>query len=38
MIEAYGAFTIGVEVIDEKLKLELDLATQPELPMWFRRR
>jgi len=38
VIEAYGAFTIGVEVIDEKLKLELDLATQPELPMWFRRR
>lgn len=38
VIEAYGAFTIGVEIIDEKLKLELDLATLPELPIWFRRR
>jgi hypothetical protein len=33
-----GAFTLGVEIVDEDRKFELDLATSPELPVWFRQR
>ncbi len=36
--QAYGAFTVGVSVDDGQTRLELDLALQPNLPDWFRRR
>jgi hypothetical protein len=36
-ISSYGAFTIGIEIQDENLKYEIDLATLTHLPLWFRR-
>jgi hypothetical protein len=36
--EAYGAFTVGVSADQGRTRLELDLAMQPHLPDWFRRR
>jgi hypothetical protein len=33
-----GAFTLGVEIANEKQKFELDIATLSDLPTWFRRR
>jgi hypothetical protein len=35
---AYGAFTVGVEVIDKEIKLELDLAKLRRAPRKFRER
>ena len=35
---AYGAFTFGVSADEDATRLELDLALQPKLPQWFRRR
>jgi hypothetical protein len=35
---AYGAFTVGVEVVEAGVRLEIDLAEQGELPGWFRNR
>ena len=34
---AYGAFTVGVEADRGETRLELDLAEQANLPLWFRR-
>ncbi|WP_316235372.1 MULTISPECIES: SIR2 family protein [unclassified Bradyrhizobium] len=36
-LESYGAFTIGIELEREHKRFEIDLATLPELPLWFRR-
>ena len=36
-ISSYGAFTIGIEIRNENLKYEIDLATLTHLPLWFRR-
>jgi hypothetical protein len=34
---AYGAFTVGAVADDGATRLELDLAGEPKLPLWFRR-
>jgi NAD-dependent SIR2 family protein deacetylase len=35
-LEAYGAFTVGVELPDERRRLELDLASLADAPLEFR--
>lgn len=34
---AYGAFTVGVVADNGQTRLELDLAEESSLPLWFRR-
>jgi len=36
-IKSFGAFTAGIEIVDEQRKFEIDMATLPHLPLWFRR-
>ena len=35
---AYGAFTVGVSIISEDVRLELDLSELNAFPKWFRER
>jgi len=36
-IDSVGAFTAGIEIVNEKRRFEIDLAMLPNLPLWFRR-
>jgi hypothetical protein len=36
ILAAFGAFTIRISIVDENIKLELDLSELDSFPIWFR--